>query len=164
MAGCCLLQKQKVIIIEWFNYLTTCILVSTVTLDSSSDSVCPGDTVVFTCATDTGELIWDIDENQFYFSTSQVPNVYPSFPFKFSLISTQGANIITTATVDNVQLDDNGTVITCADNSIHQLANIATIELVISVPSGPIKCKTMNNSFTCFCRASYSTIQFEILF
>ena len=109
---------------------------STVTLDSSSDSVCPGDTVVFTCTTDTGELIWGIDENQFYFSTSQVPNVDPSIPFKFSLISTQGANLVTTVTVDNVQLDDNGTVITCADNSIPQLASIATKELVIFGPSG----------------------------
>ena len=118
----------------------TYIFVSTVTLDSLSDSVCPGDTVVFTCATDTGELIWGIDGNYFYFSTSsQVPVVDPSFSFKFSLISTQGANLVTKVTVDNVQLDDNGTVITCADNAIPQLANIATKELVIFGPSGTRK-------------------------
>ena len=71
-----------------------------VTLDSSADSVCPGDTVVFTCATDTGEMIWSMVGNQFYFSTSQVTmNVDPSFPFKFTLTSTQGANLVSTATI-----------------------------------------------------------------
>ena len=104
---------------------------STVTLDSSSDSVCPGDTVVLTCTTDTGELIWGVDGINFYFSTSQVPVIDPSFPFKFILTSSQGSNLVTTATVDNVQLNDNGTVITCTDNGIPQLANIATKELVI---------------------------------
>ena len=87
---------------------------------------------MFTCATDTGELIWNIDGNHFYFSTSQVPNVDPSFPFTFSLTSTQGANLVSTATIHSVHLDDNGTVITCLDSSIPQLANIATIQLVIA--------------------------------
>ena len=87
---------------------------------------------MFTCATDTGELIWSMDGNQFYFTTSQVPNVDPSFPFPFSLINTHGANIVSTATIDNVHLDDNGTVITCHDSSIPQLANTATVELTVS--------------------------------
>ena len=119
----------------------TYIFVSTVTLDSSSDSVCPGDTVVFTCTTDTGELIWAVDGINFYFSTSHdaVPAVDPSFPFKFTLTSSHGSNLVTTATVDNVQIDDNGTVIKCADNGIPQLANIATKELVIFGPSGTKK-------------------------
>ena len=91
---------------------------------------------MFTCTTDTGELVWGVDGVLFYFSTSQVPDVEPSFLFKFTLTSSQGSNLVTTAAVDNVQLDDNGTVITCADNGINQLANVATKELVIFVPSG----------------------------
>ena len=42
------------------------------------------------------ELLMEI---YFYFSTSQVPNVDPSFPFTFSLTSTQGANLVSTATL-----------------------------------------------------------------
>ena len=41
-----------------------------VTLDSSADSVCPGDTVVFTCATDTGELIWNVNGTLLYYSNA----------------------------------------------------------------------------------------------
>ena len=104
----------------------------TVTLDSPADSVCPRDTVVFICATDTGELVWDVVGNQFYFSTSQVPNVDPSFPIKFTLTTIQGANLVTKATISNVHLDDNGTVITCLDSSIPQLSNKAMIELAVS--------------------------------
>ena len=94
---------------------------------------------MFTCATDTGELIWDVLGKKIFFSTSTshlVPNVDPSFPFTISLTSTQGANLVSTATIDNVQLDDNGTVLTCGDNSIPQLGNTATKELVIFLPSG----------------------------
>ena len=41
---------------------------SVVTLSSSADSLCPGDGVVFTCVTDTGQLEWDIGSavRQFY--------------------------------------------------------------------------------------------------
>ena len=104
---------------------------------------------MFTCAIDTGELIWDMDGNQFYFSTSQVPNVDPSFSFTFSLTSTQGANIVSTATIDNVHLDDNGTVITCGDSSVLQLANIVTIKLAVS--SG-----IYHNKLDCVCISSYT--------
>ena len=41
---------------------------STVTLDSSSDSVCPGGTVVFTCTTDTGEMIWAVNSSKVLFN------------------------------------------------------------------------------------------------
>ena len=41
---------------------------SSVTLDSSPDSVCPGGTVVITCATDTGELIWAVDNSKVFFN------------------------------------------------------------------------------------------------
>ena len=91
---------------------------------------------MFTCATDTGELLWDVLGQNIFFSTShQEPNVDPSFPFTFSLTSTQGANLVSSATIDNVHLDDNGTVLTCSDSSIPQLSNTATKELVIFLPS-----------------------------
>ena len=43
---------------------------SVVTLSSSADSLCPGDGVVFTCVTDTGQLEWDIGSavRQFYYN------------------------------------------------------------------------------------------------
>ena len=41
-----------------YNYAL--LIMCTVILSSSADSLCPGDGVVFTCVTDTGRLLWDI--------------------------------------------------------------------------------------------------------
>ena len=44
------------------------------TIDSSSDSVCPRDTVVFTCTTDTGELTWKIGGLTAFFTSISESN------------------------------------------------------------------------------------------
>ena len=50
-------------------------LFTTVTLTSSADSVCPRDTVVFTCITNTAPLVWSTSVNlavKVYHSLDQV--------------------------------------------------------------------------------------------
>ena len=89
---------------------------STVTLDSPADSVCPGDTVVFTCATDTGELIWDIDGNNLV-SLNDAQRQQSLSIFELNLTSSAGNNFVSTATVRDVHLDHNGTRISCMDKN-----------------------------------------------
>ena len=49
-----------------------------VTLNSSADSLCPGDGVVFTCVTDTGQLNWGIGltVRQFYYNAANHRQLY----------------------------------------------------------------------------------------
>ena len=63
---------------------------STATLDSSADSVCPGDTVVFTCATDTGQLLWRVGDNYAFFNNITMPIMDMFPPFDLKLISQNG--------------------------------------------------------------------------
>ena len=108
-------------------YVNAC---STVTLDSSSDSLCPGDTVVFTCATDTGELIWAVGDSEVFFNNISMPtDTFP--PFDLMLISQNGKNFISTATIDNVHLDHNGTAISCHDSVFPQSTTNTATEIVI---------------------------------
>ena len=69
-----------------------------------------------------------------FFSALVIKNHLLIHHFHLHLLSQahKEQTIVTTATNDNVHLDDNGTVITCRDSSIPQLANIATIELAVS--------------------------------
>ena len=90
---------------------------SSVTLDSSSDSVCPGDTVVFTCTSDTGELIWDVDNRKGIFNDILTEDNTLSI-FDLKLIDQNGKNLISTATIDSVNIDHNGTAISCSDSSL----------------------------------------------
>ena len=54
-----------------------------------------GDTVVFTCATNTGELTWNVQGKKIFFSTShQEPFVDPSLPFTFTLTSAMANKFI----------------------------------------------------------------------
>ena len=115
--------------------LTVCIYVnvcSTVTLDSSADSVCPGDTVVFTCATDTGELIWAVGDNKAFFGNITMPMdiVFPTFDLK--LINQNGKIFISTATIDNVHLDHNGTAISCSDSAFPHNTNTAMETVIVA--------------------------------
>ena len=98
----------------------TSMTISTVTLDSSADSVCPGDTVVFTCATDTGVLLWAVGDSKAFFNNISMP-MDDSFPtFHLKLISQNGKEFISTATIDNVALDHNGTAISCSGSVFPQ--------------------------------------------
>ena len=92
--------------------------ITTVTLTSSADSVCPGDTVVFTCVTDTAPLIWSTSVNELvkvYYSSDQVNEPAVNLGgdiFAVKLVSTIG-QIESTATAHNVSSDYNGVNITC---------------------------------------------------
>ena len=57
-----------------------------VTLNSSADSLCPGDGVVFTCVTDTGQLNWGIGltVRQFYYNAAN-----STYNALISVLSTQ---------------------------------------------------------------------------
>ena len=91
--------------------------VSSTTLTSSADSACPGDTVVFTCVTDTAPLIWSTSVNEHvkvYYSSDQVnePAVNIGGIFAIKLVSTTG-QFESTATAYHVLSDYNGVNITC---------------------------------------------------
>ena len=92
---------------------------TTVTLTSSVDRVCPGDTVVFTCVTDTTTLVWSTNgTSQIYFTplnqVNQAAHTLGIFSLQF-LATTGGFK--STATVHNVSLYQNGANITCSDNA-----------------------------------------------
>ena len=93
----------------------------TVTLTSSAESVCPGDTVVFTCVTDTGRLIWAVSSmNQVhsFHSINQIETILTMQIFKLELVNVTGINnkmYLSTATAHNVLPDYNRTDITCED-------------------------------------------------
>ena len=127
----------------------------TVTLDSSADSVCPGDTVVFTCATDTGELIWSVDGNNLV-SLNDAQREQSLSIFELNLTSSAGNNLVSTATVRDVHLDHNGTGIFCSDSYNPHISDEKFERVIASLDS--------NFNFTCICRATISTSQFDLIF
>ena len=93
-----------------------------VTLTSSADSVCPGDTVVFTCVSDTGRLVWvvnnSVDHVHSFHSINQIKMPVTEQFFKLELVNVTGIHnktYLSTATAHNVLSDYNGTTITCMD-------------------------------------------------
>ena len=93
-----------------------------VTLTSSADSVCPGDTVVFTCVTDTGRLLWtvnnSVDQVHSFHSISQIKMIVTKQIFELELVNVTGIGnkmYLSTTTARNVLPDYNGTYITCVD-------------------------------------------------
>ena len=110
----------------------------TVTLTPSADSVCPGDTVVFTCVTDTGRLVWivnnSVDHVSFH-SISQVKMIVTKQIFKLLLVNVTGIDnktYLSTATAHNVLPDYNGTKIACVDDG-DQLQISATMTLYVLI-------------------------------
>ena len=110
-----------------------------VNLTSSASKVCPGDTVVFTCVTNTAPLIWrvngDTSKEIIYFSANQV-NI-PILDetegiFTIELVSTMDG-FKSTATAYNVSLNSNGSNITCTDNTLskHDHSNTENSEMII---------------------------------
>ena len=96
------------------------VVFTTVTLTSSADSVCPGDTVVFTCVTDTAPLVWSTSVNEHvkvYYPSDQVnqPAVTIGVILTVKLVNTTG-QIVSTASAHNVSSDYNGVNITCSNN------------------------------------------------
>ena len=121
----------------WSNilYTTTCAVFTTVTLTSSADSVCPGDTVVFTCVTDTAPLVWSTSVNEVvkvYHSPDQVnqPAVNIGGILTVKLVNTTG-RFESTATAHNVSLDYNGVNVTCSESIDKTYSNINSITIAI---------------------------------
>ena len=86
--------------------------------------MCPGDTVVFTCVTDTGKLIWlvnnSVDLMHSFHSINQIKMNVTEQIFKLELVNVTGIDsekYLSTATAHNVLPDYNGTAITCMDTS-----------------------------------------------
>ena len=87
-----------------------------VSLYSSAARVCPGDTLVFTCVTDTGVLVWGIDGiNHVFYEAGQSSQLLDIFTV--NLINITGTTFVSTATVHNARIENNGTIITCSDNN-----------------------------------------------
>ena len=95
-----------------FNFLT-------VSLNSSADSACPGDTLVFTCATDTGELVWSSGGvNELFYGSLGQGTMRMLGNFTLNLTSVTGMMQISTATIYNLSLEDDKKVINCSDSSL----------------------------------------------
>ena len=103
-----------------YNYAL--LIMYTVTLSSSADSLCPGDGVVFTCVTDTGRLIWDISDitntlQQTFHSPAQLNKNIAQDIFIITLLNITGEsdNIYhSTVTAVHVPITYNGTTVACS--------------------------------------------------
>ena len=73
---------------------------------------------MFTCVTDTGQLLWTGSAvNVPYYSINEpVQVVTKSGIFDLQLINVTGMTLVSTATAYNVSLTDDGIDITCNDN------------------------------------------------
>ena len=82
----------------------------TVTLSSSADSLCPGDGVVFTCVTDTGQLEWDIGPTvrQLYYNANQLNHPITKDIFTLILQNVTGDTLQSTASTMHVPLNYSG--------------------------------------------------------
>ena len=122
--------------------------ISAVTLTSSAspghtlsaESVCPGDTVVFTCVTDTGRLLWVFNNSvnlmHSFHSTNQIKMIVTEQFFKLELVNVTGKDnkiYLSTATAHNVIPDYNGTDITCMDNVQTNPAMTMTMTLYVLI-------------------------------
>ena len=111
-----------------------CIIPTTVILESSSNKTCPGDTVTYTCVTDTGELVWRENNSQqvLFAEYNHLPQQLDIFTVNLTKIS--GMVIVSTATINNVLLQHNGTVLSCSDNATPHLA----VEIIktVTLPGG----------------------------
>ena len=89
----------------------------------SYSPVCPGDTVVFTCNTNTGVVSW-ADNSDGTGSIGFSSNAIGQPPrqigiFKVALISVNGMMFVSTATVDNVTHSQSSSNIYCSADTIN---------------------------------------------
>ena len=78
---------------------------------------------MFTCTTDTGLLIWDTNgetQNAVFFEPEQLNSTEYLGIFTTSLINITGNTFVSTATVYNVSIENDGTIIICSDSSMNQ--------------------------------------------
>ena len=103
-----------------------------VKLYSSTEDVCPGGTVVFTCVTDTGKLIWSvgISISQSFHSPAQLNRPICDDIFTLLLQNVTGESNNTyhsTVTATNVSLAYNETVVSCSDDESEASTRKTTI-------------------------------------
>ena len=122
-------------------YMYSYILLIIVNLTSSADGdVCPGDTVVFTCVTDTGQLQWTGSVNAHYthYDMPQPVRVATkSGIFDVELINKTGMILVSTATAYNVSLTDDGQNFTCAGNPNNPNSAV-TESIMIGIICNPV--------------------------
>ena len=96
--------------------------IHTVTLTSSADILCPGDTVVFTCVTDTGRLVWELvnsNYKQSFHSPTQINMLITMDIFTLTLLNvTNSSTYQSTAVGHNVSVDYNNTEVSCSDGPV----------------------------------------------
>ena len=100
------------------NNCTIIMLHFTVTLTSSANIVCPGDTVVFTCVTDTGVLAWEIDGYKYVFLPDLSENtaiVLGNTMIVANITRLIENETVSTATAPNTHINLNGSVLFCKD-------------------------------------------------
>ena len=162
-----LIFATGIIVVLKLSVNLTSMHIFTVTLDSSADIVCPGDTVVFTCVTDTGELIWNVNgfNDVLYEKMIEKKEQTSLSIFQLNITNKIGNYFVSTATVINVHLDYNGTSISCSDSSTPHIAETDTKSVITS---GILT----QYLYVCMCtslrshyayRASISTYQFDLL-
>ena len=102
------------------------------TLPPAEAAVCPHSTVEFTCVAET-ELQWrDIDTPMtvaFDTSTSSVNQTDTTGVFRAVLTNISGSTLTSTATIDSVQLKDNGRRITCRDITGPVNQHVGTVQV-----------------------------------
>ena len=83
--------------------------------------VCPGDTVIFTCSSTTGEVNWALDSQGTgqigYSADSSIGFDRTLDIFTLNLTNISGFTLTSTATVHNVTISQTGTDIYCSADS-----------------------------------------------
>ena len=97
--------------------------IHTVTLTSSADILCPGDTVVFTCVTDTGRLVWEINDStgrQSFHSPAQInmPNTVKNFTLTLLSVTNNSIYLSTAVAHNIISVDCNGIEVSYRDGSV----------------------------------------------
>ena len=88
---------------------------------------------MFTCATDTGNLLWTtVGYNGVLYHSTTINHEQALSIFNCNLTSRTGNELVSTATVYNVHLDHNGTEISCSDDVILQTSNTSTKAVILS--------------------------------
>ena len=130
--------------------------------------MCPGDTVVFTCVTDTGQLQWSNDDGdtKLYCLNTQICSNESAVNFNgifvLKLINSSANRFESTATAHNVALSNDGLNITCV-GSINDPDSFETKSIKIgwnnkyklhyinflaaSLPSAPLNLSLVFSSF-----------------
>ena len=98
--------------------------------------VCPGDTVIFTCSSTTGEIAWSLDStgssSRGYLNiTATIGDIQHLEIFTFNLTS-KTPNLTSTATVHNVTISQTGTDIYCSSDAFNfnQFAQMDTLNVI----------------------------------